>query len=111
MFLAQQHREMVFKVGLHSGDPSTHQYPVVQYSQLSGDRPVSHGDGRYDHAADTSQGHRSLQPDGLRRRRAGRLRLEARPRRRISAASQRNAARRLPGLRDPSLLHGPHHPG
>lgn len=83
---------MVVPMGLHPGIHATYQHSMVQHSQLLGDRGVLIGNGGHDHVAHSAQGHRSLQPDRMRRGCAGGVRLEIGSWRCVSTAAKGNVA-------------------
>lgn len=53
---------MVIALGLHSRIDATHKYPMVQYTELSGNRIVPFGNGGDDNASYTAQRYRTIQP-------------------------------------------------
>lgn len=53
-----QHCEMVVTLGLHPGIHAAHQHPVVQHSELSGDRVVPERHVGDDPSQDFAQGYR-----------------------------------------------------
>lgn len=52
---------MVVSMGLHSGINASHEYSMVQYSELTGHRSVPLGNGSDDHAAYVAQRYRAIQ--------------------------------------------------